>query len=288
MKKFFILFIIGNFYFVLLLKSQFYKRIENIELLVWNTYKHEIINDSITKNKFTVNQKTYDSNNSLIVERIFDENTHNQIYYINYFYDSLKRIKSIEKYSINDNKPLELEKIIYNNKGDTNKIIYFCSINGKIMPCKEKIFEYKNNKLYSRKVVDLNLNKTICFEKITYLKNEIPYKISGIIYYPTKQKYELIYDINDNNILNKTIFKKNSEKIITFYNLKNKPIKIEYYNNNVLNKIKLFNYEGEIELKNISEYDRNNKLQKYYSLEYYYHKITNLNLKSYFDNNFLE
>lgn len=284
MKKFycFTFFLISN---ILPLVSQYYKRIENIELLVWHTYKHEIVNDSITKTRYSINQKTFDLNNLLILERIFDENTHNQLFHITYFYDSLQRLKSIEKYNSINNKPIELFQIFYNNKTDTSKIIYYCNIQEKIIPCKEKIFEYSNNNLISKKIIDLQTKKILEIEKYTYSKDGKILKTIGTVFYPTKQKYEKTYEYNKDNTLNKIIIKNNKEKIITYYNSKNKPIKIEYYESNNLKKVTIYNYVGDIELKSIVEYDNNKNLQKYYSIDYYYHKITSLNLKSYFENN---
>lgn len=284
MKKFYC-FTFFSILYILPLISQYYKRIENIELLVWYTYKHEIVNDSITKTRYPINQKTFDSNNLLILERIFDESTHNQIFHITYFYDSLQRLKSIEKYNSINNKPIELFQIFYNNKTDTSKIIYYCNIQEKIIPCKEKIFEYSNNNLISKKNIDLQTKKTLEIEKYTYSKDGKILKITGTIFYPTKQKYEKTCEYNKDNTLNKIITKNDKEKIITYYNSKNKPIKNEYYESNKLKKVIIYNYVGDIELKSIAEYDNNKNLQKYYSIDYYYHKITSLNLKSYFENN---
>lgn len=285
MKKFYC-FTIFLILYAIPLVSQYYKRIENIELLVWNTFKHEIINDSITKTKYSINQKTFDPNNLLILERIFDENTHNQIFHITYFYDSLKRLKSVEKFNSINNKPFELMQIFYkNNKSDTSKIIYYCADVEKIEPCKEKIFEYNNDNLYLKKTIDLKSKKVLEVEKYIYLKNGNLLKIKGNVNYPIKQKYEIAYEYNNDNTINRTKFQNKSEKIITYYNSKNKPSKIEYYENNNLKKVIIYNYEGDIELKSILEYDKNKNLQKYYSIDYYYHKITSLNLKSYFENN---
>jgi len=285
MKKIYLL-VFTIIFFSISIKSQFIKRIENIELLVWNTYKHEIINDSVTNIKFSVNQKTFDSNNLLIIERIFDENTHNQLYYITYFYDSLKRTKSIEKYNALNNKPIELLQIFYKNTNDTDKIIYYCQADKNIIPCKEKIFEYNNkNKLIAKKLIDLSTKKTINIEKIYYLKNGAISKISGAVISQSKQNYKIIYDYDKNNNLIKITYLNKNDKMVSFFNSKNKPVKIEYYKNDQLDKIVNFYYEGDIELKQVAEYDKNKKLEKFYSINYYYHKITSLNLKSHFEGN---
>ncbi len=268
---------------------------QQAEILVKNIFKHEIddngeISDS---SRVVVKQKTYNKNNQLILERFYDKDVEGQTDFTLYTYDSLGRTKSIENYNI-DKKPVLLKRIEYTEDNDTIKILEFAGINDTIDLVAERIYFYDETNTLKQKKVISSTGEII--EKTDYFyKKAINNKLVKMIIenysttQPFYQKVFLYYDhLTELPIKKKIITKRNGTKtlktIYYSYNNKNKVVEKKVFFGKKLDKKTVYNYSGDIELDYLYEEDGNGNKISFFKQTYYWHKVSFLNIKSYFEN----
>lgn len=264
-----------------------------INIFVDNTYKHQIRGDSLTGEKTIVNQKTFDvKGTKLLFEINYDPVTTLETGIIAYFYDSIGRMISKEIQTV-DRMPVKLYRITYNENNDTSEIAVFTPKEDTVALSGIRQYFYDDlNRLTNVKCVDPRGN--LSGEKIIkYGKNKsYPASSKIISYVPAKCTQKNVYDFIDSTRLirkikitdgcNQTGFKKYGIKYD--YNPKNKitsEIKLEK-NGKVISK-RIYTYTNDIDLSTFYDIDENNKITAFYSRTFFWHKVSYINVKSYFE-----
>lgn len=264
-----------------------------ISIFVDNTYKHQIRGDSLTGEKTIVNQKTFDVKGTrLLFEINYDPVTTLETGIIAYFYDSLGRMISKEIQTV-DRMPVKLYRIIYNEKSDTSEITVFTSKEDTVALSETRQYYYDDLKrLTNVKCIDPRGN--LSGEKIIkYRKNNTyPASSKRISYIPGNCIQKYVYDFIDSTGMIKKVkitdgcnqkdLKKYSIKYD--FNPKNKitsEIKLTK-NGKVLSK-RIYTYTNDVDLSTFYDVNENNKITAFYSRTFFWHKVSYINVKSYFE-----
>ncbi len=264
-----------------------------ISIFVDNTYQHEILGDSLSGKKTIVNQKTYDlKGTKLYFEINYDYETTLEKNIVAYFYDSLDRMTSKEIQTV-DRLPVKLFQIKYDKNGDTLTIKLYTPADDTVALSKIKNFHYDPQKrLKEVKVVDSQerllerhvfsfskesmtpTSKTVyrydpgsCRQKYTYSytdtagllkKIRISDKCSDAAY----KKYSIVYEYNPKNKIAAEITKTKGGKVV---------------------RKRVYQYNNDIDLSTFYDVNDKNKIAAFYSRTFFWHKVSYLNVKSYFE-----
>ena len=271
-----------------------YSRVySQVSIFVDNIYQHEIIADSLSGKKYIINQKTFDiKGKKLFLETNYDPVTHLEKNTVEYFYDSLDRLTSREIQSI-AKKPIELFQIFYNQSNDTSLIKIYVGKDNTIVLSGKKEFYYDGmNRLITILQSDSNdkLDKKTAY---TYKSiNPKPFSKTVQSYSPKVCKQKFKYSYADSaNYLKSTQVKDGCKNALY------KKYRIEYdYNKmgqlisekKILNDGKviwsrIYQYSNDIDLSTFYDINENNKIVSFYSRTFFWHKISFLNLKSFFE-----
>jgi hypothetical protein len=261
-----------------------------VDIMVKNTFSHEILQDGTPSgNKFVCNQKTFINNSRLILERLYNVKIPMQDGYVWYFYDSAGRLKSVENYDI-DGKPKMLRQILYNESGDTLKIIEYTGSADTVLKTAAKTFYYNSSKLLTQTRTLTPDNKLIERARNSFNQHSrLPAKTSVVNNSTAPYKGNMKTWFNDTTGLPRYAEKQvrqtgtnTSYRIIITYNVKGNPVEEKYLASGKLFKIKKYEYAADIELVKSLEEDDNGRITALYTIETYWHKA-NLNPKSYFE-----
>jgi len=261
-----------------------------VDIMVKNTLKHEILEDGTPSgNKFTCNQKTYVSNNRLTLERHFNDKIRMQDGYTWYFYDAAGRLKSVENYDI-EGKPSMLKQILYNESGDTLKVIEYAGSSDTVKKSSEKVYYYNAPGQIAQIKTFTPDNELIESIKNSFKKSfKQPVKTTILNRSANPWKATVKTSFNDTTGLpqhavmqvNQTSAKSRYTVMIT-YNIKGNPVEEKYLAASKVFKCKKSEYAANIELVKFFEEDGSGKMTGLYTIDTYWHKA-NLNAKSYFE-----
>jgi len=264
-----------------------------ISIFVDNTYQHEILADSLSGKKTVVNQKTYSiKGTKLFFEINYDYETTLEKNIVAYFYDSLDRMISKEIQTV-DRIPIELFQITYDENGDTSTIKVYTPVDDTVTVSKIKIFHYdEQQRLNKVKVFD---NHEILLEEqvFSYKKDNLNPSSQTVHRYDfgsCKQKYSYSYTdtasllkkIRISDRCNTSANKKYS--IVYDFNPKNKIVaeKTMLKGGKVTGK-RVYEYTNDIDLSTFYDVNDKNKITAFYSRTFFWHKVSYLNVKSYFE-----
>jgi hypothetical protein len=258
------------------------------DIMVRNTISHEIRNADTLH--FTCNQKTYDNNNRLVLERHFDGKAQKQDGFTWYFYNPDNKMKSVEGYNMDKN-PKVLKQIQYTKSGDTLKIIVYTGGKDTVIKTSEKNYIYSSKGVLKQtKTLSAN-NKSIERAKYYYnsgIKSPVKIVVSNKSETPFKESMNIEY--NAETGLPKTSVKNiemiNDKTIYTnvvSYNSKGFPLEEKVLVSGKLIKKKTFDYAADIELVKYVEEDGNGKVTGWYTVDTYFHKADLSVIKSYFE-----
>ena len=264
-----------------------------ISIFVDNTYQHEILADSLSGKKTIVNQKTYNiKGTKLFFEINYDYETTLEKNITAYFYDSLDRMISKEIQTV-DRIPIELFQIAYHENGDTSSIKIYTPVDDTVTVSKIKMFHYdEQQRLNKLEVFD---NHEILLEEqvFSYKKENLNPSSKTIYRYDLgscKQKYSyhftdtasLLKKIRISDRCNTSAYKKYS--IVYDFNPKNKIVaeKTMLKGGKVIGK-RVYEYTNDIDLSTFYDVNDKNKITAFYSRTFFWHKVSYLNVKSYFE-----
>jgi hypothetical protein len=263
-----------------------------ISIFVDNTYQHEIVADSLSGRKAIINQKTFDTDaTKLLFETNYDFKSTLEKNIIAYFYDSLNRMISKEIQTV-DRVPIELSQISYGKNDDTSCIKIFTPVDDTVTVSKIKYFSYDDQKRLKEVNVFYGQEKLLERQVLFYKKDEVNPSSEKIYRYDQgscRQKY--VYTFSDTaGLLMKTRISDGCNVLpykkytLTYeYNPKNKITaeKLILNRKHIVRK-RVYEYNNDIELSTFYDVD-NNKITAFYSRTYFWHKVSFLNVKSYFE-----
>jgi hypothetical protein len=237
------------------------------DIMVRNTISYEIRNGDTLH--FTCNQKTYDNNNRLVLERFYDGKAQKQEGFTWYFYNPDNKMKSVEGYDMDKN-PKVLKQIQYTKSGDTLKIIAYTGGKDTLVKTSEKKYIYSSRGLL-KQTKTLSENKKSIERAKYYYKSgtKLPVKItvSNESETPFKETVNIEYNAetglpvttvkNIELIKDKTIY-----TTVVSYNSKGFPLEEKVLVSGKLIKKKTFEYAAGIELVKYVEEDGNGKVTR--------------------------
>jgi|GEM_PF-3655701 hypothetical protein len=262
-----------------------------VDIMVRNINQYELREDGTPSEQwFTCIQQTYDKNNHLVLERFFDKIAKKQESFTWYYYDTTGRLKSKETYHI-DRNPKALKQILYNDAGDTVKIVEYSGNQGEVAKVSEKSFIYSASGQLLQTRTQLTTGKVIENAKFIYKKGlKSPARINVVNNSdsPYKEKVTMVY--HDSTGLLYTLVRqmtvgKQKEKFqfTVTYNIKGKPVEERTEAAGKLLKRRIYEYAADVELIKYYDQDGDGKKTGLYMIETYFHKA-NLDAKSYFEN----
>ncbi len=261
-----------------------------VDIMVKNVFYHEVLeNGTQTGNKYISIQKTYDNSNRLVLERFYSDTAKRQVGYRWYFYDDRGRVKSIEDYSM-DRRPVQLIQVLYNEKGDTLKIINHAGNRDGITKTSEKSFVYAPSGLLRQTRTLSPSGNVIETAKYTYkrgIKSPVKKTVTNHSAFPFREK--ATYACNDSTGLPMSAvrqvrdLKSGSRYTVSVsYNSRGNATEELYVEAGKPFRKKCFEYAAGLELEKYYEEDGSGKLTLLTTIETYWHKA-NLNMKSYFE-----
>ncbi|MBN2214136.1 MAG: hypothetical protein JW723_07820 [Bacteroidales bacterium] len=282
---------ISVLFIICLLNSS--KLSSQISIFVDNTYQHEILSDSLSGKKTIVNQKTYNvKGTKLLFEINYDSETALEKNIIAYFYDSLDRMTFKEMQTIN-RKPIDLSQIVYNENGDTSVIKIYKPVGDTVAVSETKYFYYDDLKRLNEVRAFDNQEKPVERQVYSYKKKSLDPASKTVYRYdpgPCKQKH--IYTFTDTASLLKKIrvsdgcntASNKKYSVVYEYNQRNKIIseKTVLKGKNILRK-RIYEYKNDTDLSTFYDVNNKNKITAFYSRTYFWHKVSYLNVKSYFE-----
>jgi hypothetical protein len=262
---------------------------QTVNVTVHTTKSFEVLPDgSLSGNWFPVVQKTFDPDNRLALERIFDNRLKKQVAYIWYFYDDKGRLASREHFSI-DRLPIHLRRITYNETGDTAQVLEYVPSRDTIALDSQKDFFYSPSRLLVQtKIYNADHSLTeVCryaYRKgakqpyaITVKNSSVPYKSGTAIAY------------NDSTLLPRILQKKvkspkpaDSYSLRVEFNAKGRPLLEEYRYADQNSKKRSYIYSSDVILKEYRDEDGSGKLTGQYVIEIFFVQA-NLDARSYFE-----
>jgi len=261
-----------------------------VDIMVKNVFCHEVLeNGTQSGNKYISIQKTYDSSNHLVLERFYSDTAKQQVGYRWYFYNDRGRVKSIENYSM-DSRPIELTQVLYNDRGDTLKIIQHAGKGNGITKTSEKSFIYAPSGLLAQTRTISPAGSVIETIKYTYKKGIIsPAKMSVTNRLASPYREKVSYAFYDSTGLPKSAARQvrnlktgSRYTVLVSYNSRGNATEELFVEAGKPFRKKCFEYASGLELEKYYEEDGSGKLIALTTIETYWHKA-NLNMKSYFE-----
>jgi len=264
-----------------------------ISIFVDNTYRHEILDDSLSGKKTIVNQKTFNiKGTKLFFEINYDYETTLEKNIVAYFYDSLDRMTSKEIQTV-DREPVELFQITYDENDDTSTIKVYIPFDDTVAVSRIKHFYYDEQKRLKEVLVFDNHENLLEKQVFSYKKENLN-PSSRIVYRDDlgscRQRYtysyadtaSLLKKVRISDRCNTSAHKNYS--IVYDYNPKNKLVAEKtILKGGRIDKKRVYEYTNDIDLSTFYDVNDKNKIVAFYSRTFFWHRVSYLNVKSYFE-----